>query len=454
MALLMIKKTHLKNLQTQIVVFLLAMSLLFSSSLTSFAVSVVDAYPEVSRAEALLFGKSSSKDEILTRLTRIEKSIFHKSYVSDDVEKRITRIEDYVIGSNEKEIEDISGYNQQPYLQDVQGYENVQTEEIDKTQFIELLIEKINLERSFKGLLTVKLDAISNSVAEEHASELLKKGYLSYFNAKKQGPDERYTLAGGTGAISEVLNGFHDDKAVKLTELLAKQLIQAIDLNTDDSNIMYSPYVNEIGCGVSLSKDKKNFVVVLEFISKGGDFEPLKPVLNFAEKLAVKGKVLPPYKFKAVSIAYYDKSLASDEPKLVDENFDFSHDQIFPYFPPQNYIAFGDLGKTNLGKVLKGLGVIAAIGGAPFTGGATAILASPLLCSIQNGPPKEIPLKGGIKVNSQGEIYGELELNYQGKGGLYFISILAELPGVNAPIVISRRTVRVNSPLPPAVSQK
>ena len=79
----------------------------------------------------------------------------------------------------------------------------------------------------------------------------------------------------------------------------------------------------------------------------------------------------------------------------------FDNESLMPYLLPQDYIAYSDTAKNNIAKVLKGIGAVAAIAGAPFTGGATAVLAPVLLSSIQNGPPREIPLKGGIKLNSK-----------------------------------------------------
>jgi hypothetical protein len=298
-------------------------------------------------------------------------------------------------------------------------------------------------------LLPLIKDEIALNVAFEQAKEILTKSTLSYSNLKGQYSDERYTLAGGTGAIIEVIKGFEKnphDKKVKLTELLAKQLVEAVKANPDDAQILYSPYINHFGLGFALSNDKKKFVSVIEFITKGGEFDPIKPQVSLNEKLKVFGKVNLPYKFKAISVAYYDS---------IKLNFDdnnnpgyFGNESLKPYFPPQDYIAYSNTAKSNFIKVIKGIGVIGAIGAAPFTGGASAVLAPVLISSIQNGTPKEIPLKGGVKVNRKGEFSGEIELNYQGKGGLYYISILAERPGVNFPIVISRRTVRVNGFLP------
>ena len=342
-------------------------------------------------------------------------------------------------------------------ISDVQGYENVQTKELDANEFLENIIQHVNERRSFKGLLPLEKDEIVVSTASEQARNLIIKGYLSYYNSNQQGPDERYTLLGGSGALTEIVKGFEidkkDDRKIKLTDLLARQLIEAISLNPDDSQILYSPYVTHIGSGFALSKDKNKFAVVIDFVTKSGNLQPLKPVLNWGEKLSVSGKIPPPFKFKAVSVAYFDQSKMSDVTFNNNEeesnDYYFDDENIKPYFPPQDFIAYSDTSKSNFVKIIKGLGVVGAIAGAPFTGGATAILAPAILNSIQNGPPREIPLKKGIKANSKGEFFGQIDLNYKGMGGLYFVSVLGELPGVDYPVVISRRTVRVNHPLQP-----
>lgn len=324
-------------------------------------------------------------------------------------------------------------------------------------KFIDAVFQYINEERSFKGLLPLVKDDIAMKVASEQASDLIERGNLSYYSTKNQPPDERYTQAGGTGALIEIVNGFEKfegqdakdakNQKIKLTDKLAYQLAQATALNSDNSQVLFNPYITHLGLGYALSKDARKFVAVIEFLTKAGEFEPLKPVLNFGEKILIAGMVNLPYKFKAVSVGYFNESISIDE----DENSSvgFNSENLKPYFPPQDYIAYSDNLKVNFIKVVKGLGVIGAIAGAPFTGGATAILAPVLLSSIQNGQPKEIPLKSGIKANSKSEFYGKIDLNYQGMSGLYFISVLAELPSVNYPIIVSRRTVRVNNPLVP-----
>ena len=328
------------------------------------------------------------------------------------------------------------------------GYENTLTQELTKEEFEDSVISYINNERSFKGLLPLVKDELARNVAYDHANNLVKMQYLSFINQSDQGPDERYTIRGGTGVVTETIKGFENagNKKIKLTELLIKQLLQAILANPDDSNILFYPYLTNLGVGYAASERNERFTVVLDFAINVANLKPIKTNIYRGEKITVTGNIKKPYKFKAVSIAYYDEFKTSSDTVEETEALYFDNESIKPYLLPQDYIAFGDKSKNNFLNVLKGLGVISAIGAAPFTGGATAILAPPLLSSIQNGAPREIPLKSGFKVAASGDFTGQVDLNYEGMSGLYFVSVIAEAPGINFPLVVSRRTVRVGQP--------
>ena len=395
--------------------------LVASFFLFCFPVFSQENYPVIGKIETILFGKSYPDLKISPRISAIEKSIFGKDYPKDSLDVRTERLKINVLGNSGDLTEENYDTVQEPVSMNQEfvdnNYENLQTVEVNSEKFLDILYGFLNEERSFKGLLPLTKDEIGLNTAFEQAKEILTKGYLSYKNLKNQYPDERYTLLGGTGATIEVIKGFEknpNEKKIILTELLAKQLVDAIKANPDDVQILYSPYINHFGIGFAISKDKRKFVSVVEFITKGGEFEPVKPQASLNEKLRVLGKVNPPYKFKAISVAYYDSVRLNFEDENNNPGY-FTNESLKPYFPPQDYIAYSNTAKSNFIKVMKGIGVIGAIGAAPFTGGASAVLAPALISSIQNGPPKEIPLKGGIKVNGKGEFSGEMELNYQGK---------------------------------------
>lgn len=322
------------------------------------------------------------------------------------------------------------------------AYENTETKVIDNITFANLLFANLNENRSFKGLLPLEIDRAASYVAKQHAEYLVNHDTLSYCNNKLQCPDERYTIAGGTGATVEIIKAFElsPDENVKLTELLTKNLLEALQVNEDDSRVLYNSFITHIGFGFATNKNK--FVAIIEFVTNGGNFSPLDQNIALGEKLNIEGSMKPPFIFKAISVAYFDKN----EYKSSNDDF-FDSDHIPPYFPPQDYIAYGNISKQRFLKILKGLGFIGAIGASPFTGGASAILAPVFLHSLQNTPSKEIPLKSGIKVSSDGQFSGKVSLNYQSMTGLYFVSILAELKNIDYPIVVSRRTVNVRSPL-------
>lgn len=420
--------------------------ILFSLVLPSFSALAPEQTSDISRVENLIFGKSFSALKMEERLLKIEKPLFGKTFSTESIQVRINRINEYLLGYSEGQpITSINDtYENKAFLG---PYENSSTKEISFEEFESLFLRIVNNERSYKGLLPLQKDETAFKVASDEALDLLRQGQVSFYNSSIQGPDERYTLAGGTGALIEVIRGFELDRSqgkIILSELLIKQLIEAIAASPDDAQILYNPHITHIGYGFALSKDKTKFVSVLDFLTKAGEFEPIKISANLLQKVNVSGKLKRPFKFKAVSIAYLSNEDLISQSKSSGGGFDV--ESLKPYFPPQDFIAYTDKSKSNVLKVLQGIGVIGAIGAAPFTGGATSFLAPVFLNSLQNGPPKEIPLKGGMKSNSDGSFYGNIELNNQGMVGLYYVSVIAELPGLNSPIIVSRRTVRVNSP--------
>lgn len=435
-------------MKTKIFLIFIAAILFFSFTVNSYG-SSADSYPNIGNIESLLFGHSYPEQAISKRLVKVEKSIFGEVYLKDNLDRRLKRIEESNIGyySIHGEMKEANENNLLPGINNNNGYENLETRELTDDKFVEAVYGFINDERTSMGLLPLSTDQPAILTARSHATDIIAGGYLSHCNLMNQCPDERYTLNGGNGTVLEIINAFEKDnpkEKIKQTELLAKQLVQAITLNPDDSQVLFSPYLNYVGCSTGLSKDNQKFVSVINFVTNGGDFKPIKQVINWGEKLNIEGKILKPYKFKAISLSYEE---ASKSNRQAENSFDI--EDLKPFFPPQDYIAYGDTSRTNLLKILKGVGVLGAIGAAPFTGGASAVLAPVLIQSLQNGQPREIPLKGGVKVNKNQEFSGEIELSYQGRSGLYYVSVLGELPGVGFPVVLSRRTVRVNSPLFP-----
>lgn len=322
----------------------------------------------------------------------------------------------------------------------IDGYENLLTAEIDLVKFENLLLEKINNERSLRGLSPLGLDPLAKSVAIDHSMFLLDKGYLSYYDLNFKGPDERFSNYGGSGVLTEIIKGFQSESAIQYSELLVNQLIDALVISEDDSKIIFNPFVKSFGVGVSRSENKTKFIITLEFVVSGAIVSPLKLPLRLDEEILVSGKINSPYKFKAVSIAYFDENEAK---KSKFEYNEINIDDLKPYFPPQDFIAYTDVSKRRWLNFFKGIGVVGTIGASPFTGGASTILTPLLVNSMRDSNPKEIPLKGGINVNSDGSFSGKIRLNYKNMPGLYFISVIGEINGVNYPVVLGRRAVRV-----------
>ena len=167
-------------------IFLASLFLLVFFLTSVNVLAIVDNDPQIGGIEEILFGKTFINLKLAERINRIENNIFGQTYKDDSLDKRTRRIKNFVLGKtfplqddnneNKLEVKESASDLYNP------GYENVQTQEITESGFLDLLIQNINNERSFKGLLPVEKDVIAVKVAEEEGSSLIQKGYLSYFN--------------------------------------------------------------------------------------------------------------------------------------------------------------------------------------------------------------------------------------------------------------------------------
>lgn len=321
----------------------------------------------------------------------------------------------------------------------VEGYENTLVTNLSTVGFEGEVIRSINEQRESRGLRALVPYEVAYQSAMIHSKFLIKLGQLSYYNEKIQGPDERYTLFGGQGYTQEIIKGFESESPIKLSPLLANQLVDAVVLNIDDSKVLLDTMLTHVGVGVSLSGDLKKFIVVIEFVSIGGEIISSHDVM-LGQKIKVSGRVLNPYRFKAITVAYDD----TDENDISsNRNLNFiNNDTLKPYIPPIDYEAYIDSTSNDWGNVLKGLLFVGSIAAAPFTAGASGIFAPFILQSFGGGGVREVPTMGGIKSTSGG-FEGIIDLNYKNKPGLYFVNLWGSLPNGGYPVLLSRKTVRV-----------
>lgn len=143
----------------------------------------------------------------------------------------------------------------------------------------------INRDRASQGVAPVTLDEAASRAAQQHSDEMACWGYVSHWDRQGRKPDQRYTEAGGSGAVFENVYTNHDIPFLGYQSPLAeKQLFERREIEKAQAwffeqqaprdghrrNIL-DPHHNKVGIGLSLAIDKNfgsRITVAQEFVNE------------------------------------------------------------------------------------------------------------------------------------------------------------------------------------------
>lgn len=183
------------------------------------------------------------------------------------------------------------------------------------------LLSLINADRSAAGLKPVALDPIATAAGQKHAEEMAVQKYLSHWNREGKLPDQRYTEAGGTDAVSE--NVFLDYRwsihepteplELDLEPRFTKKEIEDLEAaffnqrppyDNHRKNIL-NPTHNRVGLGLAkaVKENAVSFANSMEFVNHVSDLDPLPRQARVGEKLTISGKLPTGYSFRSISVS-------------------------------------------------------------------------------------------------------------------------------------------------------
>ncbi|RTL36362.1 MAG: CAP domain-containing protein [Candidatus Melainabacteria bacterium] len=424
---------------------------------------LADSYPSVGRMEHLTFGASYSDSPIEQRLTKLETAIYQKSFADMSLFDRTQQLKKTLLGNDDEPTADIdnlrfpsSGWPGNPlgnslitgdptssefdyYGGLAQRPENQQSTTIADMK--EFMLELINSERSKSGLAPLTIDSLADKLAQEQNDELCRRNVISHANLKGENPDRRYTVNGGTGALTEsiVSNKTLDTFSKSPTRAAVAELMKTLMSRQDDRDAILNQDATHIGLCINWTPGKDKLIAVTEVITNHGIIPELPKEVALGEKLEIKGVVMQPYQFDRITLAWEaNKGLAA----VPDES-----DEALPYFPPLDYVAYATKSSKDYSGAMSALrtaGVLAAIAGGVFV--PPVALAAPLIAmsgGVGNSDPKpvsDIPIHGGVKVEGL-TFNGKVPINKDGKEGIYYVTIWGTLSKTGKPVPISRRAI-------------
>lgn len=415
-------------------------------------------YPTVNKLEEMTFGQSEPDKPIQDRLSKLETAVYKKAFTSDTLFDRTERLKATLLGPEYEEDMRIPQDNRIPritddlqpatpptgdnalaaYFQQLADLPENQSE-VSREEQEKYAIELINQERNRSGMGFLTQEPLANEVAKKHVEDLCKRNVISHTDAKGENPDRRYTLAGGTGSLTENLVSLSlaDAGVEKRTKAQIAKMLKSMMSRQDDREAVMAPEATDIGLATNWTEDKQRIICVMNVVCKHGIMHPIPSAVHVGEKIEVKGVLTQPYNFARITLAWEGErsmSAASDESK-----------EALPYFPPLDYVAYQNHSEHDYSgamTALKTVGVIAAIAGGMFM--PPVALAAPLIAmSGSNAEPRpvsDIPVHGGVKC--EGAVFSaKIPISNESKSGIYYITVWASLGKYSKPFPVSRRAI-------------
>ncbi|MGH9548055.1 MAG: hypothetical protein ACRD3W_01720, partial [Terriglobales bacterium] len=278
-------------------------------------------------------------------------------------------------------------------------------------------------------------------IAHAHVADLCKRSVVSHCSEKGDNPDRRYTLEGGTGAVTESLVTIKQNElgSTKRTRASIARMMKNLVNRQDDREALFASEASEIGIASDFSSDHDKLIGCLEIVTNHGTMEPLPQEIKVGEKIDVRGSVAAPFHFERITVAWEGKRSAQTGSDEADE--------ALPYFPPLDYVAYqhhSDKDYSGTMTALRTVGVIAAIAGGVFM--PPVALAAPLILmsgGMGTGEPKpasDIPVHGGVHEDGY-DFNGHIPLSNGGKEGIYYVTVWASLGRGTMMFPVSRRAI-------------
>ncbi len=446
--------------------------------------NAAEKYPAVANLEILTFGETHPAMAISDRLANLESTVFKQTHPTDSLFARTERLQKVLVGSEgpspyenpQYRPPDLPSYARVPPQTPAQPPPNSEWAEPPRTsvptgnpgeaqysyfdeiamlpenrvvvnaqQLQDYFLEMVNNERRKVGSPPLEIDQIAEKLATEHATQLAERAQISHCNVKGENPDRRYTLLGGTDAVSESLVSLKRGElgSGRLYRGAAAKLLRVLMSHQDDREALTSRDTTHVGFAAEWTADHSRLIACAELVSKHAIIHPVPHEARIDEKIDVKGVMNPPYQFVRVTLAWEggNSNLAS----VADES-----DEALPYFPPLDYVAYQKRaesgGHDKAIMILKGVGIAAAIAGGVFM--PPVALAAPLIAvsgggSGEHKPASEIPVKGGVKL--EGSVFEtKVPLSNEGKDGLYYLTVWGAEGQGSKPVPISRRVIYVS----------
>lgn len=157
------------------------------------------------------------------------------------------------------------------------------------------MLELVNLDRRNAGLAPVQWDDFAAGVARAHAQEMANLGYFSHWDIRGNGPDLRYSLAGGTDASMENIYmfwwRFSDGRPAIITDWdkIVRDAQQALMSSSGHRANILMPEHTHVGIGMVYNPNTGDVRIAQTFINRYTQLSAIPRVARVGQEIDVAG---------------------------------------------------------------------------------------------------------------------------------------------------------------------
>jgi len=158
------------------------------------------------------------------------------------------------------------------------------------------MLTLVNQDRQANGLTSVAWDEAATAAGLAHAEEMAQFGYLSHWNLEGQGPDYRYTVAGGLNHVRENVHLYwHSPGAGPVSreawETLIRQAQQSLMESPLHRDNILAPEHTHVGIGIAYNAAAGHLGIAQEFVDHYVTLQPLPPRASLGEAIVIQGRL-------------------------------------------------------------------------------------------------------------------------------------------------------------------
>ncbi|MDX1917696.1 MAG: hypothetical protein SFT81_00935 [Candidatus Caenarcaniphilales bacterium] len=399
--------------------------------------------------EIQVLGAPAQDDSTEERLSRLEKSVFGEADSKLSADERLKRLKSTLTPTAKPTPKEFQLQNS-PYSEPKESASPIESNspvgnpvQLDKLADLEDLsnqmLKIINEERSIRHLNPLQKDKIATKVALEQANYLAQTGQFSNYGINGKNPDLRYTEAGGKGRVAEVVDGYfaaldQDHKVIPISYSSSEtphQLMDAINDSPDKADAVFNNEANFAGIGFVLDPEQRQLVAVIEIVAVYGSLSDIPKKIG-PSGIEISGKLSGGYRLAWIGLSHAPLEL--QERNEIEPS---------PYFAPIDKVVYLDQTGDRAKTIAAAGGIILAMVAAPFTYGASAIVADILMNMVsQTYQLHDVQVRNGVNGDVDGNFRGRVDLGEWGPG-VYYVSVWAYRHKKEKPVVVSRRAVLV-----------